>query len=227
MRRSPDASANRPVPPTIECLSAIETVGNTTMSPCPTTFTKIWSPLAAVQVAVPVAFPAVTVKSALRVNRPRWVAFPVPSRCLTVRVASADTTCSVASNVPLNGNAEPPLASVAPVPLTALDVRVGALGTSPPHAAARTHTPSSRYRISESSRSSRIAARWHSSSNLDLDSGERYPKGRRCICSQRHTAISRRRPQRWHRAQGADPDQHAPRRSRACNSDASKVTGAR
>ena len=36
----PDASANRPVPPVMVWVSVITTVGNTTMSPCPTTVTK-------------------------------------------------------------------------------------------------------------------------------------------------------------------------------------------
>ena len=73
MRMVPDALANRPVPPVMVWVSAIVTVGNTKMSPCPTTLATISSPLAAVHVAVPVAFPVarVTVKSALRANRPR------------------------------------------------------------------------------------------------------------------------------------------------------------
>jgi hypothetical protein len=145
----PDASANRPVPPVMVWVSVIVTVGNTTMSPCPTTLTRIWSPFAAVQVAVPVAFPVavMTVKSALRVNRPRCVALPVPSRCLTALASSPETTCSVDCSVPLNGNAEPRLASVAAAPLTALDADVGAVGTWPLHATAKTHKPNTTYRI--------------------------------------------------------------------------------
>ena len=89
------------------------------MSPCPSTLTRIWSPFAAVQVAVPVAFPVamMTVKSALSVNRPRCVALPVPSRCLTALASSPETTNSVDCSRPLNGKAEPPLASVAAAPL--------------------------------------------------------------------------------------------------------------
>ena len=139
----PDASANRPVPPVMVWVSVIVTVGNTTMSPCPTRLTRISSPFAAVHKAVPVAFPVamMTVKSALRVNRPRCEALPVPSRCLTALASSPETTCSVACSVPLNGNAEPPRASVAAAPLTALDADVGAVGTWPPHAASKdTHT---------------------------------------------------------------------------------------
>ena len=145
----PDASANRPVPPVMVWVSVIVTVGNTTMSPCPTTLTRIWSPFAAVQVAVPVAFPValVTVKSALRVNRPRCVAVPVPSRCLTSLASSPETTCSVDRSVPANGNAEPPLASVAAAPVTVLDAEVGPVGTWPLHDTAKTHKPNTTYRI--------------------------------------------------------------------------------
>ena len=55
MVMAPEASANRPVPPVMVWVSVIVTVGNTTMSPCPTTLTRSWSPFAAVQMAVPVA----------------------------------------------------------------------------------------------------------------------------------------------------------------------------
>ena len=149
MVRVPDASANRPFPPVMVCVSVIVTVGNTTMSPCPTTVTRIWSPFAAVQVAVPVAFPVavMTVKLALRVNRPRCVALPVPSRCLTALASSPETMCSVDRSVPLNGNAEPPLASVAAAPRSALDADVGAAGTWPLHATAQTHTPNTTNRM--------------------------------------------------------------------------------
>jgi hypothetical protein len=99
--------------------------------------------------AVPVAFEVarMKVKSALRVNRPRCVALPVPSRCLSALVAFSETTCSVDCSVPLNGNAEPPLASVAAAPLIALEGDVGAPGTSLPHAAAHTHKPMTTYRM--------------------------------------------------------------------------------
>jgi hypothetical protein len=144
----PDASANRPVPPVMVWVSVIVTVGNTTMSPCPTTLTRIWSPFAAIQVAVPVAFPValITVKSALRVNRPRCVAVPVPSRCLTSLASSPETICSVDCRLPVNGNAEPPLASVAAAPVTALDAEVGPVGTWPLHDTAKTHKPNTTYR---------------------------------------------------------------------------------
>ena len=72
---------------------------------------------------------------------------PVPSRCLRAPVASSETTCSVDCSWPLNGNAEPPLASVTASPPMALDGDVGAAGISLPHAAAKTHKPNTTYRM--------------------------------------------------------------------------------
>jgi hypothetical protein len=54
---------------------------------------------------------------------------------------------STASKVPRNGNSEPPPASVTAVPPEVLDGDVGALGASPPHAAAKRQKLSTAYRI--------------------------------------------------------------------------------
>src|SRR4051812_22798136 len=103
------------------------------------------SPLAAVHVLLVSIAPAiVTVQLAVTVNRPRWVALPVASRWWLL---GGVKTVSKPSYVPLNGNAEPPRASVAaPAPMALNDV-VGALGAAPAHAVANKHKPSATYRM--------------------------------------------------------------------------------
>ena len=77
----PEVPANRPVPPVMVWVSTTAKTGNVT-TPCPIRVVKISSPLAAVHVAVPDALGGglVTVNSEVNVNRPRWVASPVPTR---------------------------------------------------------------------------------------------------------------------------------------------------
>ena len=77
----PAVPANRPLPPVTVWVSTTAKAGNVT-TPCPMRVVKISSPLAAVQVAVPDALGGglVTVNSEVNVNRPRWVASPVPTR---------------------------------------------------------------------------------------------------------------------------------------------------
>ena len=71
------------------------------------------SPLAAVHVLVPKLPVAASVQSAVTVNRPRWVALPVASRWWWLGTVP---TVSKPSYVPLNGNSEPPFASVVATP---------------------------------------------------------------------------------------------------------------
>src|SRR4029453_15274554 len=77
----PDALANRPVPPVMMWVSVTTKNGGGGATTCPVVVVMIWSPLAAVHTAVPDAVAAgggVTVNSEVNVNRPRWVASPVP-----------------------------------------------------------------------------------------------------------------------------------------------------
>ncbi len=76
----PEASANRPVPLVMVCVSTIAAVGNVTTAR-PLTVVEISSPFAAVHVAVPDAVltgGGITVNADTRVNRPRCVASPLP-----------------------------------------------------------------------------------------------------------------------------------------------------
>ena len=147
----PDAPTNRPVPPVMVWVSTIAAMGKVTTAR-PVVLVKSWSPLAAVHVAVPDAVAPVvvaltTVNCEVSVNRPRWVALPVPTRFIRVLVVPCGCGVSVASKVPLNGNAEPPLASVSAAPPMELDGDVGALAPPPAHAAAKTQKTSTTYRI--------------------------------------------------------------------------------
>ena len=77
----PDAPANRPVPPVMMWVSVTTKNGGGGATTCPVVVVMIWSPLAAVHTAVPEAVAAgVTVNSEVNLNRPRWVASPVPMR---------------------------------------------------------------------------------------------------------------------------------------------------
>ena len=109
----PEALANRPVPPVMVWVSVNVVVGGT-KTPCLVKLVDNSSPLAAVHVLLVSIAPAVvTVQSAVTVNRPRWVALPVASRWWWLGTVP---TVSKPSYVPLNGNSEPPFASVVAIP---------------------------------------------------------------------------------------------------------------
>ena len=114
MVNTPVAPANRPVPPVIvETSTMLATLGSDVGVPCPINVASRRSPLAAMNVMLPVAEPVanVTVAVNVSVKRPRWVPVPVPVP-FTDRIGGTTTSVSTPSKEPRNGSPLPPRASV-------------------------------------------------------------------------------------------------------------------
>lgn len=195
-------------------------VGGTT-TPCLVKLVENSSPLAAVHVLVPEPPAGPIVQSAVTVNRPRWVALPVASRWWWLGTVN---TVSKPSYVPLNGNSEPPSASVVTIPRPAgleedvvaenvVAEDVGAVGDAPEQATAKIQKPITTYRMCCPQRDSVSEARFNKvlpprGVVMFLNS---YRRRLRAAALIRRIVTEKRRVRRRKRGRSADSVRRSPR----------------
>ena len=129
----PVAPANRPVPPVIVAVSTIEAIPGVAVGvPMPVNEALRVSPLAAVNSKVPTAVAGVPARFTrcrpVRINRPRWVAFPVSAKSTDANVdgGGSGTNVKDPSSVPLKGRAW--AAELEPTTERSTESDVGAVG---------------------------------------------------------------------------------------------------